>query len=94
MNSIKHYVKIRFLQCCNAFQKSNKTPSIIYADLESLIKKVDGCKNNPAKSSTTKVGKHFPSGYSVPKICTYNCIENKDDVNRGEDCMKKIFEDN
>ena len=28
----------------NHYQKSDKIPSIIYADLESLIKKVDGCK--------------------------------------------------
>ena len=29
---------------CNQCWKSDKTPSIIYADLASLIKKVDGCK--------------------------------------------------
>ena len=31
--------------------KSDKTPCIIYADLESLIKKIDICENNPGKSS-------------------------------------------
>ena len=36
--------------------KSDKTPFIIYADLESLIKKIDNCKNNLEKSSTTKIG--------------------------------------
>ena len=30
----------------NQYQKYDKTPSIIYADLESLIKRVYGCKNN------------------------------------------------
>ena len=30
----------------NQYQKSDKTPSITYADPESLIKKVDGIKNN------------------------------------------------
>ena len=35
--------------------KRDKTPSIIYADFESFIKKVDNCKNNPEKSSTTKI---------------------------------------
>ena len=45
----KSNVKIKFL-------KSVKTPSIIYADLESLIKKIDECKNNHKKLPTTKVG--------------------------------------
>ena len=29
-------------------------PYTIYADLESLIKKIDGCEINPGKSSKTK----------------------------------------
>ena len=32
------------------------TPSIIYTDLESLIKRIDGCKNIFGKSSPTKEG--------------------------------------
>ena len=39
----------------NQFHKSDKTPFIIYADLEPLIKKLDRYKNNPENSSTTKV---------------------------------------
>ena len=39
----------------NQYKKSDKAPFIIYADLESLIENYDGCKNNPEKSSTTKV---------------------------------------
>ena len=27
--------------------KSNKMPYVIYADIESLIRKIDGCVNNP-----------------------------------------------
>ena len=34
---------------------------VIYADLECLTEKIDGCKTNPEYSSTTKVGKHIPS---------------------------------
>ena len=45
----------------NQYQKFDKTPSIIYADLESLIKKLDVCKNNLEKSSATNVGEHIPS---------------------------------
>ena len=37
------------------YQKSDKAPFIIYADLESIIEKTDGCKNNLENLSTTKV---------------------------------------
>ena len=57
--------------------KSNKTPCIIYADLESLINKVNNCKNNPEKSSTTEVGEHFPCGYSMSPIWAFDSIKNK-----------------
>ena len=45
--------------------KSDKVPYIIYADIESLIKKIDGCANNPENSSTTKIGDNIRCGYSV-----------------------------
>ena len=35
--------------------KSDKAPFTIYAYLQCLIEKFDGCKNNPENSSTTKV---------------------------------------
>ena len=38
----------------NQYHQSNKASFIIYADLESLIVKIDGCKNNPEKLSATK----------------------------------------
>ena len=31
----------------NQYQKSDKAPFIIYADLECTIETIDGCKNNP-----------------------------------------------
>ena len=50
----------------NQYQKSDKF--IIYADLESLIEKIEECKNNPENSSTTKVSKHIPSAFSMSTI--------------------------
>ena len=38
----------------NQYQKSDKAPFIIYADVECLIEKTDECKNNPENSSATK----------------------------------------
>ena len=53
----------------NQYKKVDKAASIIYADHESLIKKVlDGCKNNTEKSSTTKIGERIPCGYSMSMI--------------------------
>ena len=71
-------------------QKSDKKPSIIYTDLESLIKRIDRCENNLEKSYTTKVGEHIPYGYSMSRIWTFDGIENKHGVYRGEDCMEKF----
>ena len=39
---------------------SDKMSYIIFADIESLIKKVAGCPNNPKNDSTTKIGEHIP----------------------------------
>ena len=76
----------------NQYWKSNEKPSTIYADLQSLIKKVDGCKSNPEKSSITKVGEHVTCGYLMSTLWTLDGIENKQDVYRGEDCRKTIYE--
>ena len=37
--------------------------TIYYADLQCLIEKIDGCKNNPENSSTVKVREHILSGF-------------------------------
>ena len=50
----------------NQYQKSGKTTFIIYADLESLIEKIDGWKNNPEKLSLTKV--------SEPNLSSFSCL--------------------
>ena len=70
-----------------------KAPFIIYAYLESLLEKMETCYNNPEKSSTTKINKHTPSGYSLFTHCAFNKTDNKLDYYRGEDCMKKFCKD-
>ena len=49
-------------------QKSDKAPFIIYAELECIIEKIDGWRNNPENSSAIKISKHIPSGFSMSTI--------------------------
>ena len=49
-------------------------------------------KKNFEKSSTTKVSGHIPCGYSMSTMWTFGGIENKHDVYRDEDCMRKFCE--
>ena len=63
-------------------------PYIIYADIESLIRKIDECANNSETSSTTKIGLHIPCGYSMSTIWGFDHIENKHTLYRGKDCME------
>ena len=58
----------------NQYQTSDMPLFIIYADLECLIEKNDGCKNNPENSSTTKVSKFIPSGFSISTISLFKAL--------------------
>ena len=69
----------------NKYQKSDKGPFIIYTDLECLLQKTDGCKNNPENMLVTIVEKHIPSGFSMPIKSSFKSTEIKHDVHRGKD---------
>ena len=77
----------------NYGEKSMKLPFVIYADLECLLEKMSTCINNPNESSTTKINKHTPSGYSIFTHCLFDKSKNKLNYYRGEDCMKKFSKD-
>ena len=49
-------------------------------------------KNDPENSFTTEASKHIPSDFSISPISSFRSIENKHDVCRGKDCMKKFDE--
>ena len=76
----------------NQYKKSDKAPFIIYVDLECIKEKIDECKNSPENPSTTNVREHIPSGFSISTISFFRSIENRHDVYRGKDCMKKFCE--
>ena len=51
------------------------------------------CYNNPEESSTTKMNKHTPSGYSIFTHCSFDKSKSKLNYYRGEDCMTKFCKD-
>ena len=51
------------------------------------------CHNNLKKSSTTKINKHTPSGYSLVTYCSFDTTKNKLDYYRGENCLKNFCTD-
>ena len=77
----------------NHGEKSVKVPFIIYTDLECLLEKMSTCINNPNESSTTKINKHTPLGYSIFTSCSFDESKNKLNYYRGKDCMKKFCKD-
>ena len=77
----------------NHGEKSMKITFIIYTDLECLLEKMSTCINNPNESSTTKINKHTPSGYSIFTHCSFDESKNKLNYYRGKDCMKKFSKD-
>ena len=49
-------------------------------------------KINPENSSTTKVGEHIPSGFSMSTLSSFRSKENKYNICRGIDWMNKFCE--
>ena len=80
-----NFMKVNEILKYNHGEKPMKVPFITYADLESLINKVDTCRNNLEKSSTTKIRIHTPSGYSLITNCSFAPTKNKFDYYRGID---------
>ena len=58
----------------NQYQKSDKAPFIVYADLECIIENTDRCKNIPENSSTTKVSKYISSDFLMFAISSFRSM--------------------
>ena len=74
----------------NQGKKSMKVLFTIYAELESLLEKMNTSHNNPKKSSTTKINKHTPSGDSLFTHCSFHTTKNKFDLDLREHATKII----
>ena len=73
-------------------KKSEKSPIIIDADFESLLGKLNGCKNNLENSSTRNFIGDTPSGFLMSEKQSFKDMQNKHDVYRGKGCTKKFIE--
>ena len=61
---------------------------LIYADLESLLTKIDTCCGNPNESSTTKINVHTSSWCSLFTHCSFDSSKNRLNNYRGQGCIK------
>ena len=60
----------------NKYHTSSKAPFVVYRYLDSSIKEIAGCKNNPEDSFRTKIGANIPSRFSKPIISYFKSMEN------------------
>ena len=65
-----------------------KGPFIFYANLESLLEKMNTRYHNPEKSSTIKINKHTRSCYSLFTHCSFDTTKSNLVYYRGKNCMK------
>ena len=77
----------------NHWEISLKAPITIYAELECLLIKEQSCQNNPNESYTETKAKHESSGYSLSLISSFDSKENKHNVFRRQDCIKRFCSD-
>lgn len=48
--------------------KQLRVSFVVYADFESILKRQYGCQPDPSKSSTIKLAKHVPSGFTYKVV--------------------------
>ena len=73
--------------------KSMTAPYIEVADIESLLRKVDTCANDPSKSSTEKKNEHEVCRYSFFTDCLFDKKNSKLDYYRGKGSLKIFCQD-
>ena len=53
---------------------------------------IDGYKNNPKNSSTTKVGEYIPSSFSMSTILSFRSTENRHNVYEVKIAWEKVVD--
>ena len=77
----------------NSGEKHIKVSVIMYVGLECFLENISTCHENPNKSSTIKINKHTPSGYSLFTYYSFDNTKNKLSHYRGENCIKILCKD-
>ena len=76
----------------NKHEKSENVPFAMFTGFEWLRKILNYCKNNPENLLTRTLDEHISSASSVTTMLSFKSIENKHDVYRHKDYMKKFLE--
>ena len=71
---------------------SIKVPFMIYADFESLLEPIQGCKGNPEISHMDKINKHTPLRFCIYSAFVYGKVQNPTYIYQGKDCVEKFCE--
>ena len=77
----------------NPGEKLMKVPFVICPDLECLLENISSCHNDSNKSSTTKINKHTPSGYSLFTHCSFDNTKNMLNYYRGQNFIEMLRKD-
>nr|XP_034322790.1 uncharacterized protein LOC117688689 [Crassostrea gigas] len=72
--------------------KQLKVPFVIYADFESILERHYGCQPDPSKSSTIKLAKHIPSGFTYKVVGLSSNITMNHVTYRGHDAVDKFID--
>ena len=74
------------------FRKQLRLPFVIYADMETVVEKIDTCMPNPEKSSTTHESHFEPCGYAYKVVCCNEKYTKPPVVYRGKNAVKHLLE--
>lgn len=72
--------------------KQLKVPFVVYADFESILERHYGCQPDPNKSSTIKLAKHAPSGFTYKVVGVSPETTENHVTYRGEDAVEKFMD--
>ena len=77
----------------NNFHKQQPVPFVIYADFESILEKIHGCKQDGNKSYTEAYQTHVDCGFGYKVVCCYDDKYTKPiQIYRGEKSVYKFME--
>ena len=74
------------------FEKTLKVPFVIYADFETIVRKIHTCQPNPKSSASIPVTKLEVCGFGYKVVCEDEQYTKPSEIYRGEDAGKKLIE--